>query len=61
MELRVDMQKPKVEQLLAGVPEVETVKEIKGGSLIVTRPVMEVVPVRGEIERRVGPTVWFAD
>jgi len=60
MELRVSIPKSKVEQLLSGISEVEEVREIKGGSLIVTRPIIEPLPIKCEIEQRVGPTVWFA-
>ena len=60
MELRVSIPKSKVEQLLRGISEVEEVREIKGGSLIVMRPIIEPLPIKNEIEQRVGPTVWFA-
>ncbi|MDD4271559.1 MAG: hypothetical protein PHF50_02030 [Patescibacteria group bacterium] len=61
MELMSDIPKSEAEQLLGNLPEVKEVKHAKGGSLIVTHPLIETLSAREKIERRLNSkTVWLA-
>lgn len=54
MELGVSLPKGRVKDLLAGVLEVKEIKETKGGSLVITDPLLETAAVRSELEKRLG-------